>query len=557
MIPKFNAAEKAMHYPDDRRFYVHLKPYMLVIIGMILLGTIAIAWVQYLFFGLPPDPSASFSVGVPPHQASGFPMWISVSHWVNFFFLILIIRSGLSILVDHPRLYWNNGCAPGTEWMKLTPKKIENEEYWTAKQDARYISPIVGLPGYRHTVGIARSWHFITVPFFILNGLVFIFLLFFTNQWERLLPTSWQIIPDSWNVFVHYATFNMPIEPNGYYHFNALQQLAYFAVVFVMAPLAMLTGLAMSPAIDSRFHWYQRLFFNRQTARSFHFLIMLAYVIFIVVHVALVALTGFRKNMNHIILNKANDSSATGLWVGIAIVGFVLGFNVLAHWLSWRRPRFIQLIQKSINESLWRKTIDKFKPRAFYKKKDISPFFWPNGKMPDTEEWKDLVANDFKDYKLKIYGLVEHPMELSLEDMRKMSRVQSIEMHSCIQGWTGIAAWAGVSMKEIIALVKPTEEATTVAFYSFGEGLYGGQYYDTHTIDNCLKPKSILAWEMNYEPLPIQHGAPIRLRVENQLGYKMVKWISAIEFVATYKTLGKGFGGKNEDDEYFDLLAST
>jgi sulfoxide reductase catalytic subunit YedY len=108
-----------------------------------------------------------------------------------------------------------------------------------------------------------------------------------------------------------------------------------------------------------------------------------------------------------------------------------------------------------------------------------------------------------------------------------------------------------------VDLVRPHPSVTTVAFYSFGEGLYGGFYYDTNTLDNCLKPQSILAWEMNYESLSHIHGAPLRLRVENQLGYKMVKWISSIEFVATYKSLGKGQGGKNEDDEYFNLLADT
>lgn len=326
MIPRFTSAEKAVHYPEDRRFFVNIKPYMLLIIGMVLLGSIAIAWIQYLFFGLPPDPSISFSPLAAPNQPSGFPMWINISHWVNFFFLILIIRSGLSILVDHPRLYWNDGCGPDTQWIRFTPKKIPLDKVWTAKQDSRYISPVAGLPGYRHTVGIARSWHFLTIPFFILNGVIFIFLLLYTDQWKRLVPGSWQIIPDSWNVFVHYATFNMPVEPNGFYHFNALQQLSYFAVVFVMAPLAMLTGLAMSPAIDSRFPWYPKLFFNRQTARSFHFLIMFAYVIFIIVHVSLVALTGLSKNMNHIILNKPNDTSSIGLWIGIAIVLFVIAF---------------------------------------------------------------------------------------------------------------------------------------------------------------------------------------------------------------------------------------
>ncbi len=557
MIPHFTAAEKAIHYPEDRKFYVRLKPYMLFIMGFVLIGSIAIAWIQYLFFGLPPDPSLSFSAVAVVTEPSGFPMWINISHWVNFFFLVLIIRSGLSILVDHPRLYWNNGCGPETEWIRFTPVIFPKDKTWTAKQDSRYISPVVGLPGYRHTVGIARSWHFLTVPFFILNGIIFIFLLLYTNQWKRLVPASFQIIPDSWNVFVHYATFNLPVEPNGFYHFNALQQLSYFAVVFIMAPLAMLTGLAMSPAIDSRFHWYPKLFFNRQTARSFHFLIMFAYVIFIVVHVALVALTGLSKNMNHIILNKPNDTSSTGLWIGIVIILFVVAFNMLGHWLSWRKQRTLQFLEKKINESLWSSTINKFKPKSFYTKKDISPYFWPNGKMPDSKEWEDLKGNNFKDYKLKIYGLVENPIELSLDDLKKMGREETIEMHSCIQGWTGIAEWAGVPMSKIIDLVKPHSNVTTVAFYSFGEGLYGGVYYDTNTLDNCLKPKSLLAWEMNYQPLPVEYGAPLRLRVENQLGYKMVKWISAIEFIESYKNIGKGFGGKNEDDEYFDLLANT
>jgi methionine sulfoxide reductase catalytic subunit len=112
-------------------------------------------------------------------------------------------------------------------------------------------------------------------------------------------------------------------------------------------------------------------------------------------------------------------------------------------------------------------------------------------------------------------------------------------MHHCIQGWSGIAEWGGLPISKIIELVKPNATATTVVFYSFGEGLYGGIYYDTNTIDNCLKPQSILAWEMNYETLPLVHGTPLRLRVENQLGYKMVKWISSIEFLETYKGLAK------------------
>lgn len=97
----------------------------------------------------------------------------------------------------------------------------------------------------------------------------------------------------------------------------------------------------------------------------------------------------------------------------------------------------------------------------------------------------------------------------------------------------------------------------TVVFYFFGEGLYRGTYYDTHTLDNCMKPGALLAREMNYKPLTELYGAPLRLRVENQLGYKMVKWIERIEFVTSHATVSKGYGGENEDDEYFDLIAST
>ncbi|KAA9038364.1 molybdopterin-dependent oxidoreductase [Ginsengibacter hankyongi] len=556
MFTHFTKEERAVHYPPDRRAFMALKPYMLLFFGVIIFGAIAAAWLQYLLMGLPEDPSLSFPAATAT-DAKDFPMWLNLSHWVNFFFLVLIIRSGLSILADHPRLYWNNGCAPETEWIRFTPIKVPKDKTWTAKEDARYISPIAGLPGYKHTIGIARTWHFLTVPFFVLNGVVFIFLLFYTHQWQRLVPVSWKIIPDSWNVFVHYATFHFPVEPNGFYHFNALQQLSYFAVVFILAPLAMLTGLAMSPAIENRFHWYPTLFGNRQSARSIHFMVMFSYVIFIIIHVALVAATGLTRNMNHIVLGTDNTTSVAGIYIGAGIIAFTILFCLLAHWLSWNKQRALQHADAAINGNLWRITLNRFKPKPYYKRADISPYFWPNGKAPSSEEWQKLAINNFKDYKLRIGGLVENPMELSLTELKNLGKEQNITMHHCIQGWSGIAEWGGIPISKIVELVKPYPSVTTVAFYSFGEGLYGGLYYDTNTLDNCLKPQSILAWEMNYDPLSLVHGAPLRLRVENQLGYKMVKWISSIEFVETYKTLGKGQGGKNEDDEYFNLLADT
>lgn len=110
-------------------------------------------------------------------------------------------------------------------------------------------------------------------------------------------------------------------------------------------------------------------------------------------------------------------------------------------------------------------------------------------------------------------------------------------------------------MTELMKMVRPKPEVKAVVFYSFGEGLEGGQYYDSHTIENASHPQTILAYEMNDKPLTIVHGAPLRLRVENQLGFKMVKWIKAIEFVESYKGVYEGFGGYNSDHEFFDTMA--
>ena len=109
-------------------------------------------------------------------------------------------------------------------------------------------------------------------------------------------------------------------------------------------------------------------------------------------------------------------------------------------------------------------------------------------------------------------------------------------------------------MQKLIEVVQPKPEAKVVAFFSFGETTYGGPYYDTQSMENVLKAECLLASRMNGQSLPELYGAPLRLRVENQLGYKMVKWIERIDFIESEKQLGAGEGGTNEDHEYFDLL---
>ncbi len=226
----------------------------------------------------------------------------------------------------------------------------------------------------------------------------------------------------------------------------------------------------------------------------------------------------------------------------------------MAHWLSWYHPRGLQNALQAVTYPMQLITLNRLAPDMHYTEQQISPYFWPNGKMPVREDWKKMAERGFKDYRLRVGGLVENPVELSLHDIEQLGHFDDITMHHCIQGWTGIAKWGGLPMRRLIELVRPKPEAKVVAFFSYGEALYGGTYYDTQSVENVIHAECLLATHMNGERLPEVYGAPLRLRVENQLGYKMVKWIEKIEFVRTEKELGKGEGGTNEDDEYFDLL---
>ena len=393
---------------------MHIQRKALVALAALPVLAIAAAYIQWATLGIPALHAAILPGPQNTITPSGFPAWLRVTHYVNFLFIILLVRSGLQILADHPRLYWNVHCTPGTEWLRLTPINVPFDRVWTAKDDSRYLSPWIGLPGYRHTIGMARHWHFLSVLFWVLNGLIFMILLFATGQWKRVVPDSWSIVPDAWTVWVRYATFHLPAEPNGFYHYNALQQLSYFAVVFILAPLAIITGPSMSPALTNRFAWYPRLPGNRQIGRSLHFLVMCAFVIFLIVHVTMVAISGFVRNMNHIVVGT-DDNRPIGVYLGLLGLLVIIAMNALANWLAWRRPRLVQHIAKAIVTPLMRLALDRPEPVAEFSRKEISPFFWANGRMPTCREWLALADNDFQDYQLRVDGLVENPICLSLE----------------------------------------------------------------------------------------------------------------------------------------------
>jgi len=180
----------------------------------------------------------------------------------------------------------------------------------------------------------------------------------------------------------------------------------------------------------------------------------------------------------------------------------------------------------------------------------------PNGSTdPNTPEYLVLRANGFADYVLPVTGMVEAPARFTLTELRNMPSRTQITRHDCVEGWSCIAKWTGVPLGVILNQVRPTAEARYVVFHCYdtlGTMLVGGSngYYETIDLVDARHPQTILAYGMNDAALPVANGAPLRVRIERQLGYKMAKYISGIELVADFSELAGGKGGFWEDRGY-------
>lgn len=401
-----------------------------------------------------------------PEQTSGMPTWLRWQHFFNLFLMIFIIRSGIQILTDHPRLYWTRHCTPGKDWFRFQ-NPVPADPLWTAKQDSVSLPQQIGLPGLRHSIGLARWWHLGIDTLWLLNGAVFYIFLFTSGQWRKVVPTSWDVFPNALSVLIQYLSLRWPTE-TGWVAYNGLQQIAYFLTIFVAAPAALITGLGMSPALSTRFRWISRPF-SIQLARSLHFLVLVWFLLFIVVHVSLVFTTGALRNLNHIYAGRDDTS-----WLGftlftLSMVVAVVGW-VAATPLTIRHPRLVQRIGYALIGPAQRLFEHLDSKPGEYTERDISPYFWHNGHYPDTPEYRALFDSRFADYRLRIHGLVNNPVELSLDQLRAMPHHEQITQHFCIQGWSGVAKWGGVSMRSIMELVQPHPDAKWAVFYSLAEG---------------------------------------------------------------------------------------
>jgi len=210
----------------------------------------------------------------------------------------------------------------------------------------------------------------------------------------------------------------------------------------------------------------------------------------------------------------------------------------------------------------WEETLTRVTQRALlspkalareYSEADLSKDFKANGSIdPQDADYQTLAANDFADWRLEVGGLVGEPLSLSLDDLRAMPSRTQITRHDCVEGWSCIGKWKGVPLSALLERAKMKADARYIVFYcadTLGRRT-GERYYESIGLEDAFHPQTILAYEMNDQVLPIPHGAPLRVRIERQLGYKMAKYIMRVEAVDSLDGIRGGQGGYWEDRGY-------
>lgn len=182
---------------------------------------------------------------------------------------------------------------------------------------------------------------------------------------------------------------------------------------------------------------------------------------------------------------------------------------------------------------------------------DLSAVFPANGNRdPENPDYQRMARGGFADWKLEVGGLVQRPITFSLTDLRDLPSRTQITRHDCVEGWSAIGKWKGAPLSHLLERVRPLPSARYVVFHCADPDEDGTPYYESIDFDDAFHPQTILVYEMNDQTLPIAHGAPVRLRVERQLGYKHAKYVMRIELVERLDRIGGGRGGYWEDQGY-------
>lgn len=243
--------------------------------------------------------------------------------------------------------------------------------------------------------------------------------------------------------------------------------------------------------------------------------------------------------MSGIITRRTLITSAT-----LGAAGLLTGCDKLGQSERFRKILFMG---ESMNFHFQRALSSRSALAPEFSEADISPFFRGNGSQnPSSPAYVAHAASNFANWRIAVEGLVDRPLSLSLADLRSMPQKRQITMHNCVEGWTAIGGWTGVPLATVLDAAGARNTARYVVFRC-ADQIGGVDYYEVIDMIDARHPQTILAHMLNHKPITVQNGAPVRLRVERQLGYKQAKYIQAIQLVPDLSRVGQGKGGYWED----------
>ncbi len=520
-------------------------------------------------------------------------------HWTHFFIIIIMLMSGLQIFNARPDLYWGQqshfhhpilalGARVNNSGQLVGVTSVAGYSFNTTGVlgvSAGAHGPVIrGFPRWATLpsstwLAMGRRWHLFFAWLFVLNGFAYIVVGLVTGHIRRDIVPSLRELRYIGRSIADHARLRFPHGAEAR-HYNVIQKIVYLFVLFGLGPLAILTGLSMSPTIDAGFPQLLWLFGGRQSARTLHFIVAFSFLGFFVVHIVMVMVSGFWNNVRSIVTGRyliesnpkedprdGNQASFNGA-AHVGRRGFVaraaggLGSVLLGGsglWMLDHRERLTKSRQfrRLLDTEGWlaERSQGLLVPRNAlapeYTKADIAPVFRANGTTnPDSARYQDLARNGFKDWRLRLDGLVERPMRVSLADLHAMPARTQITRHDCVEGWSCIGEWTGVPLAHLLAQARLTQRARYVMFFCADPMDADNYYYESLDLASAMHPQTILAYRLNARTLPIENGAPLRLRVERQLGYKMAKYLMHIQVVDDYRRFGGGHGGYWEDQGY-------
>lgn len=423
---------------------------------------------------------------------------VRVTHWVGVVSVLGLLVSGVGILISHPRLYWGETGSVGTESLVDLP-----------------IPFIIGPSVWN------RPIHFLFAWMLVLAGVAYLAGGLLTRHFRRDLLGAASA-------------------------YSALQRRTYLAVVFLLFPAIVWTGLAMSFGVTSVFPFLATALGGHQSARTLHFVFGAALLVFAVGHVAMVYLAGFWTSVRAMITGSASASLGSpraaltrraflngGLATAAGVSG--LGAAVYAADRSGLIPpnhAGILGMGETLTYASQRLLTSRHSLAREFPRSEISAVAPVNGPHPEGDEYLALLADHFRNWRLSVDGVVERPMSFSLDDLKRLPSESRILLHACEEGWSYIAEWTGVRLATLLDRVGVRPEARYVVFEPFPNPNQSRRIvralWDSVDMADALHPQTLLAYGMNGEALPTDHGAPLRLRLGRHLGYKNTKYLSRI-----------------------------